>query len=266
MDANSLFRAGQLNDAIAASLQFVKSNPLDVGGRLFLAELLCFQADWERAERQLETVTKQSKDDAFFALLVRQLICGEIQREQVFLEGRAPHLVGELPLDAKLQLEACTELRYNQSAAELIAQAEAARKPVSGVADDQSFSVVRDLDDRLAGVLEVITTTGKYYWVPWSSVKVLEFHPPERPVDLIWRKASIEVENGPEGDVFIPVRYPNAASENWDDQLRLGRATSWLGDEGDAVVGIGQRMLLIGEEAKAILDLRKITISTSETS
>jgi type VI secretion system protein ImpE len=137
---------------------------------------------------------------------------------------------------------------------------------VAGVADQQTFDDIRDLDDRLAGVLEVITTTGKYYWVPWRSVKVLEFHPAERPVDLIWRKASIEVENGPEGDVFIPVRYPNPSSENWDEQLRLGRATTWLGDEGEAVVGIGQRMLLIGEEAKAILDVSKITISTSEPS
>lgn len=265
MDASRLFDAGKLTDAVDAALQHVKAKPLDIGGRFFLAELFCFQAEWERAEVQLNTITKQSNEDSLLAILLRQLICGEILREQVFLEGRAPQLVGELPLDAKLQLEICAELRNQRSTAPLIAEASHVRQQIHGSLNGQAFDDLRDLDDRIASVCEIITTTGKYYWVPWKSIKSLQFHAPERPADLLWRKASIEVEDGPEGDVYIPVRYPNPKSDQWDDQLRLGRATSWLGEEGDAILGLGQRMILVGDEAKAVMELDQILISQTES-
>lgn len=265
MDAKSLYSSGQLAEAVTAAFSSVKAKPADVGGRLFLAELLCFQADWERAEKQLETAATQSEDDGFFALLIRQLIRGEILREQVFTEGRSPQLVGELPEDAKLQLELCTALRLGQASdvAKMAQSAQAARHATSGQCNGHAFSEIRDLDDRVAGVVEVITATGKYYWVPWKSVKTLEFTKPERPSDLLWRKAAIDVEGGPEGDVFIPVRYPCPNAEGWDDQLRLGRATVWVGDESSAVTGLGQRMLLVGDDAMSGLDIDRIEIAGS---
>lgn len=263
MDVNSLYQSGQLAEAVTAAFTKVKGRPADVGARLFLAELLCFQGDWERAEKQFDAAAKQSHDDGFFALLIRQLIRGEILREQVFAEGRPPQLIGELPRDSALQLELCVALRDKQvsDAENLITAAQEARQPVNGVCNDQPFDDIRDLDDRMAGILEVITATGKYYWVPWQSVKLLEFSKPERPSDLIWRKASIDVENGPEGEVFIPVRYPFPNAEGWDDQLRLGRATSWSGNELGAVIGLGQRMLLVGDEAKGCLEIDTISIA-----
>lgn len=263
MDVNSLYSSGQLAEAVAAAFNVVKGKPTDVGARLFLAELLCFQGDWERAEKQLDTAAKQSQDDGFFALLLRQLIRGEIFREQVFTEGRSPQLVGELPKDASLQLEICAELRNQQNAARLVEEAQAERQAVCGQSNDQTFDDIRDLDDRMAGILEVITATGKYYWVPWKSVRTLEFSKPERPVDLIWRKASIDVENGPEGEVFIPVRYPCPNAPGWDDQLRLGRATTWQGEESGTVIGLGQKMYLIGDESKTALEIDKLAIASS---
>ena len=261
MDVNSLYSSGKLAEAVTAAISDVKGKPADVGARLFLAELLCFQGDWERAEKQLDAAAKQSQDDGFFALLIRQLIRGEILREQVFTEGRPPQLVGELPPDAKLQLEICTELRNHQSTAELVEAAQEARLPIAGKCNDQAFDDIRDLDDRMAGILEVITATGKYYWVPWKSVRTLEISKPERPVDLIWRKASIDVENGPEGDVFIPVRYPCPNAEGWDDQLRLGRATTWAGEGTGAVIGLGQKMILVGDETKSSLEIDTLAIA-----
>ncbi len=263
MDVNSLYSSGRLADAATAAMNVVKGKPTDVGARLFLAELLCFQGEWERAEKQLDAAAKQSQDDGFLALLIRQLIRGEILREQVFTEGRSPQLVGELPKDAKLQLEICTELRNHQNAAVLVEAAQDAREPIGGQCNDQPFDDIRDLDDRMAGILEVITATGKYYWVPWKSVKTLELTKPERPADLIWRKASIDVENGPEGEVFIPVRYPCPNAEGWDDQLRLGRATSWAGETTGAVIGLGQKMFLFGDEAKSALEIHRIAITTN---
>ena len=262
MDVNDLYSSGQLAEAVTAAIQVVKGKPADVGARLFLAELLCFQGDWERAEKQLDAAAKQSQDDGFLALLIRQLIRGEILREQVFTEGRSPQLVGELPDDAKLQLTICTELRNHQNTAELVEAAQVTREPIGGQCNDTPFDDIRDLDDRMAGILEVITATGKYYWVPLKSIKTLELTKPERPIDLIWRKASIDVEGGPEGEVFIPVRYPCPNDEGWDDQLRLGRATSWAGESTGAVIGLGQKMFLLGDEAKSSLEIDRIEIAT----
>ncbi len=193
-------------------------------------------------------------------MLVRQLIRGEILREQVFAEGRPPELVGELPKAATIQLEVCAALRAGQAAeaAELVEQAASVRVPSPLVFNGKNVDDFRDLDDRIAEVLEVITTTGKYYWVPWASLRQLEFSKPERPLDLIWRKAVIDVQNGPEGEVFIPVRYPGPNGEGWDDQLRLGRATSWHGGESSVVTGLGQKMYLVGDEAQSAMDIDSI--------
>ena len=261
MDVHSLYSAGQLGEAVTAAFNVVKGKPADVGARLFLAELLCFQGDWERAEKQLDTAAKQSQDDGFFAILLRQLIRGEILREQVFTEGRAPQLVGELPTDASLQLEIVAELRHQLDTSQLVEAAQKARHPIAGKCNDQPFDDIRDLDDRMAGILEVITATGKYYWVPWKSVRTLALSKPERPADLIWRKASIDVENGPEGDVFIPVRYPCPNAVGWDDQLRLGRATTWAGEGSGAVIGLGQKMILVGDETKSSLEIDNLAIA-----
>lgn len=261
MDVDSLYRSGQLAEAVPAAFSVVKARPADVGARLFLAELLCFQGEWERAEKQLETAAKQSHDDGFFALLLRQLIRGEILREQVFSEGRPPQLVGQLPPDAAMQLEICSQLRNQLDTSQLVEAAQQARFPVAGRCNGQSFEDIRDLDDRMASILEVITSTGKYYWVPWKSVRTLELAKPERPADLIWRKASIDVDSGPEGDVFIPVRYPCPNAIGWDDQLRLGRATTWSGEGPAAVIGLGQKMVLIGDDAKSILEIDNLAIA-----
>ena len=99
---------------------------------------------------------------------------------------------------------------------------------------------MRDADDLLAGNFEVLTTTGKYFWIPTERVLTLEFHAPKRPRDLIWRRVSMSVDQGPDGDVYIPVIY--AADETMTDLLRLGRETDWREDPDTPVRGIGQRL------------------------
>lgn len=263
MNPKDLYSAGKLDDAIQAALTAVKANPGDKNMRFFLAELLCFGGEWERADRQLDSVVQQSTDANLLALLFRQLIRAEIIRDQVFSEGRAPELVVALPRDAELQLELCAALRLKHGAdvPKLVSAAEEARGAPSGECNGQAFTGIRDLDDRIAGVLEVLTANGKYFWVPWASVKTLELEKPQRPMDLLWRKASIDVAEGPEGEVYIPTRYPGAASPDWDAQLRLGRSTAWRGDEDTAVTGMGLRMLLAGEEALSIMELTSLSLT-----
>jgi type VI secretion system protein ImpE len=83
------------------------------------------------------------------------------------------------------------------------------------------------------------------------------FHPPKRPRDLAWRRCSMSVTSGPDGDVYIPVTYVSEPDVT-DDAHRLGRETSWS-EEGDGPVrGFGQRLFLIGDEAMGIMNIDTI--------
>jgi type VI secretion system protein ImpE len=87
-------------------------------------------------------------------------------------------------------------------------------------------------------------------------VQTLEFHPPKRPRDLLWRRASMSVADGPDGEVYLPVVY--ATDDPMTDALRLGRETDWRQVEPGPVRGIGQRLFIVGEDAVGIMDLGNI--------
>ena len=82
-----LYQAGQLDEAMEASLALVKASPADVGLRFQLAELSCIAGDLDRADRQLDTVTNQDPKAAVGAALLRQLIRAELSRRECFFEG-----------------------------------------------------------------------------------------------------------------------------------------------------------------------------------
>jgi len=261
MDAQDLFSAGKLTEAIAAALEYVRNKPADVNARFFLAELLCFDAAWERADKQLDVMMQQASEPNLFAILFRQLMRGEVAREQIFRDGRAPELMVELPEYAKDQIRICLEFRTGDRAAAkaLADQVEAARPQFQGQVNGQAFSGgVRDLDDRIGVVAEFITPHGKCFWVPWESVKSIEFEKPGRPLDLLWRKAQVDIAGGPSGEVYLPVRYPMLDSAAAKSEVKLGRGTEWVGEEQEAISGIGQRMLLVGEDPIPILEIQSL--------
>ncbi|MGH8431368.1 MAG: type VI secretion system accessory protein TagJ, partial [Solimonas sp.] len=156
-------------------------------------------------------------------------------------------------------------------AGKLAQEAEEARIHPKGSLGDRPFDDMRDADDVLASSFEVITTTGKYYWIPPERVRLIECHPMKRPRDLFWRRATMEVADGPEGDVYLPAIYPpliapqaaDAAME-LADSLRLGRATDWrqLGDTGP-MQGVGAVTLLVGEEAFTWREIGKLSFQVS---
>ena len=116
------------------------------------------------------------------------------------------------------------------------------------------FDDFRDVDDLHAGFFEVLTTTGKYYWIPTERVASVEFEAPRRPRDLVWRRANMVVTDGPDGVVYIPALY-DSGKVDLGDELRLGRATEWGDEETDPVRGTGQRVFLIGDDAQPIMEL-----------
>ena len=74
MTAYELYRQARLTEAIEAALQKVKSAPNDIDARVLLCDLLCFDNQLERADRQLDVAAQQEAGLAAGIGLYRQLI------------------------------------------------------------------------------------------------------------------------------------------------------------------------------------------------
>jgi type VI secretion system protein ImpE len=254
--AGALFRAGRLTPAIEAANAILRHNPADIGGRLLLAELLVFNGDFERADTVLDAAAELDPVVTIGTAEFRQLLRAALARRQHAREGRLPEFLGELSPALRKSLAAQVALRAGDAreAASLAAEAEELRPRVAGRAGDSPFDDFRDVDDLCAGYFEFLTTTGKYFWVPTERVASVEFHPPGRPRDLAWRRATVSVIGGPDGDVYLPALYQTAQTAP-SDELRLGRLTDWIEPKEGPVQGIGQRVFLVGDEAVGIMDL-----------
>jgi type VI secretion system protein ImpE len=252
--AGALFRTGQLQDAVAAAQAAVRRAPTDVAARLLLAELLLFTGNLERIDTILDAAADIDTTTGVVVSEFRQLLRAEVARRQLFSDGRVPEFLGEPNESQRLALAALVALRAGDAAeaGRLAEQSEAARTRVPGQMGDLGFDDMRDADDLLSGSFEVLTVTGKYFWVPTDRVSSLELHAPKRPRDLFWRRASMAVADGPEGDVYLPVIYATGADT---DALKLGRASDWRSEPGGPVYGVGQRLFLVGEEAKTVMEL-----------
>ena len=263
-EAGRLFREGNLADALTAANAAVRKTPTDIGARILLAELLLFVGNIERVDVVLDACADLDPTAALVVAEFRQLLRGETARRQLFSEGRVPEFLGEPTAAQRLSLAAVVALRNGDAreAGKLAAEAEEARVHPNGIAGDGTFDDMRDGDDLLASCFEVITTTGKYFWIPPDRVLLLEFHPMKRPRDLFWRRATMQVANGPDGDVYLPTIYPPVASAAavLTDALRLGRATDWQqAGEGGPMRGLGAVTLLVGEETQTWLEMAKVS-------
>ena len=260
MTAAELYRAGKLAEAVDAASQELRSKPTDVDLRAFLVDLLAISGELERADKQLDALGRQVPEAAPAVAMARHLMRAAMARDEVFTQGRTPELLAPPPEHLELRMRALVEIRAGEwgPAAELLAEAEEKRPPLPGRTGEGSFDDFRDGDDLLGGIFEVLTSTGKYYWIPAETVQRLEPKPVERPRDLLWRRVGMEVASGPDGEVWIPAIYPDYGSD-LEPAARLGRLTEWRGGEGSPVLGVGLRTFLVGEEARTLLELDELT-------
>jgi len=260
MNAAELYREGQLAGAIAAATDEVKRHPGDAMPRGLLAELLCFAGEFERADKQLDVLSDLDPAAALGVSLFRQLLRGEQARQQFHAEGRLPEFLEPPSPRLKSHLEASIRIREGRpaEAAALLDTAEQQRPELPGACGESRFDDLRDIDDLTASFFEVLTSTGKYYWIPMERVETIEFYEPARPRDLLWRRAHLVVRGGPDGEVFLPVLYAGSPAAA-DDGIRLGGMTEWDGGEGAPIRGMGQRIFAVGEEDISILELKQIT-------
>lgn len=252
-------RAGELDQAIALMNAEVRQHPADVDRRGILAELLCISGNLERADAILDSISTLDPKSSVGVALFRHVIRAEQARQQFLQEGRLPEFTKRPTGAMELELRAAIALREGaeDEAAALLAEAETVRPQVTGSADGKRFDDFRDLDDLTAAHLEVLTATGKYYWIPLADVKSLEFRKPKRRRDFLWRRASVSVADGPEGEIFIPAVYPSAKG-GVADHFRLGYETDFVGKENGPKFGVGLRTFLIGDNAVTILELGRL--------
>lgn len=261
MNASECFQAGDLQAAITAMNAEVKQNPADINRRGFLCELLCFAGNFERADQQLDLMGTQDPQAMVGVALFRHLIRAEQARQQLHTDGRVPEFLTQPSPRIQLHLQASICLRENKpaEALQLLNQAEEQRPHLTGTCNGQPFEDLRDLDDLTASIFEVLTSNGKYYWIPMEDVELIELRPPARPRDLLWTRAHMVVHGGPDGEVYLPTLYAGSQKEN-DDRIRLGRLTDWKGGNGAPMQGVGQRTFLVGNEGHPILQLQALTI------
>jgi len=254
----SLFSAGRLDAALAAANQAVRRNPGDPAARVLLAELLVFVGNLERADAVLDAASAVDPRVAVAVAEFRQLLRAETARRQFWRDGRVPEFLGEPGEMEQSLLAALVALRAGDAAtaASHAEAAEAARPASPATIDGAPCADFRDADDLCAGVMEVLTTTGKYFWIPVARIAAITFHAPLRPRDLAWRRASMSVADGPDGDVYVPAIYAGSDADA-DDALRLGRATAWT--DTAPVRGSGQRVFLAGDAGPGIMDITTLS-------
>jgi type VI secretion system protein ImpE len=260
--AGNLFRVGKLAEAVDAAGAAVRKTPTDLGARVLLAELLLAAGNLERADVILDAASEADPGAAVVIAEFRQLLRAETARRQLYRDGRVPEFLGEPGEPERAALAALVALRGGDvaEAARLAATAEEARPRAAGTIAGKPIEDFRDADDLATGFFEVLTSTGKYFWIPTERVESLQFHAPKRPRDLIWRRASMSVQDGPDGEIYLPATY---ASDEPDlsAALRLGRETEWRELAPGLVRGVGQRVFLAGDDAVGIMDLTELSFA-----
>ncbi len=248
--AADLLKTGDLASARAQLVEEVKRKPSDPEARLALAEVLMLLGDWERADVHLDLASTQDPSWAQVSALLRQLVRAAAHRDDVFAHGRPPDLVADPTERIEAALRILAEQRDGGGAAALRAEADERFPPLAFTLDDAPVAGVRDLDDRLGDVLELLTSTGKYVWVSFDQVASLELRPPEHPRDRLWRAAELDLVDGTSGVVYLPMIYPAPAAE-MTDALRLGKETDWV-ERGGLNCGLGQKCWLVGDEMAVV--------------
>lgn len=233
MTPEQLYEAGRLDDAIEELGGRLRESPLDSRSRTFLFELLCYNGNFDRAEKHLDFLADHSEDARMGGFFLKTAIHAARERIEMFETGAFPAL-GEPPA------------------------------PPAGTLNGTPFTTIEDLDPRLGARLEVFAA-GQYMWIPFKHIARLVVEQPEKLRDRLWCTARIQT--GPEledldlGEILLPVVTP-LAFQHEDPLVRLGHTTVAVTDDrGERPEGA--RILLVDDEPVHLLDVRELVITSS---
>lgn len=253
-----MVKLGELDAAIDTTVKQLRDDPLNADVRAAYIELLCIRGDFEQADQQLDMMVRQHPDFLPGAVNLRQLIRAASARQDYYHGGATATLFAEpdAMFEAQLALRLAMTEKDVIGAAKAAALQEQRREPVAAMINGQHVNDIRDLDDSLGGYLELFGTDGKFYLVRFSEIELLTLQKPASLLDLIWRRSDIILKDGPQGEAFIPLSY--IASQSAAE--RLGRDTDWQQHSDQLVTGVGQKMLLAGDNALPLTELRQFEL------
>lgn len=264
MQAEELLKSGDLDATLSALQEAVRGDAGNPALRIFLFQLLSVRGDWNRAVAQLKVAAEMDQAATPMAQTYREGIICEVYREKVFSGEKEPLIFGEPQEWIALLVEA---LKANAAgnadqAAEIRARAFDAAPTSSGNVDGEPFEWIADADMRLGPVLEIVIN-GKYYWMPFTAIKKVEFEPPADLRDAVWTPCTITLVNGGDTVALIPTRYAGTV-ESGTSAEKLARATNWQDLGSDTFVGVGQRVLATNTGDLPIMDVRLLEMDVAE--
>ena len=256
-------KAGDPRAALEALQAKVRADASNAKLRVFLFQLLCVLGDWNRAIAQLKAAAGLDEGATMMAQAYREAIICEVYREKVFAGEKSPLILGEPESWLAHLIEAQKLLAQGnpKQAAALRQQAFDAAPTSSGVINGTRFDWIADADMRLGPVLEAVVN-GKYYWLPFSQIVSFEADEPCDLRDAVWTAGTLTLAGGGAVAAMIPTRYPG--SEQADGLSMLARATVWQDAGEETYTGLGQRLLTIGEQDIAIMDVRSLRMDGHE--
>jgi type VI secretion system protein ImpE len=257
---NNRQKNGDLKGCLQALQDSVRKNPADSKLRIFLAQVMMIQGDWDRALNQLKVIGEMEASALPMMHAYSSAIHCEKVRADVFAGTRSPLVFGD-PVDwIALQLRslALQGTGREQDAAKLREQAFELAPATSGTINGEAFEWIADADSRLGPVLEVLLNEA-YYWIPFERIARVTIEAPSDARDLVWVPAEFQWTNGGEAMGLIPTRYPGS-DKSEDAAIRLARKTEWSPAGPDAFTGLGQRLLTTDGPEIGLLELRELLL------
>jgi type VI secretion system protein ImpE len=251
-------RQGRLEDALASVESSIRKAPAEPKYRVLLFQILSLMGKWDRAMTQLKVLGDMDPKVLPMVQTYQTALLCEQLRADVFSGKRTPLLFGEPAQWAALLVQALVAGAQGQDAEAdaLHAQAFDQAPASTGKIDGQTFAWLADADVRLGPILEAIVD-GKYYWIPFSNLRLIKIEKPTDLRDLAWIPAYLTLTNGGELVSLIPTRYPGSETSQ-DPGIRMARKTDWQERKDGTSLGIGQRMLTTDQGDHPILEVRSI--------
>lgn len=276
MSAVDAFRQGDLEGALAALRDEVRSAPDDAKHRVFLFQLLAVQGDWDRALTQLNVARDLDPEATLMAQTYQELLHCEVLRQHVFSGKRSPMLFGEpeawmaqaleaLNHAAREDWEAANALRaeaWEQAPANPGTATLASASGEEDSGETVEFAWLADGDSRLGPLLEAVID-GRYYLIPFQRIQQIELEPPEDLRDVVWMPARFTWTNEGHTVGMIPTRYPGSESHP-DADVRLAKRTEWEEPSPECWHGIGQRLFMTDGPEFGVMNLRKLEFAKPE--
>lgn len=257
MDVSALIKAGRLSEARNRLIESVKSSPGDSGSRTLLFQVLAYCGEWDKCRRHLEVIAARETERSGAVGVCLDLLQAEGERLRVLNLETAPVYLPREPSFAQVHRDAMRDLQRGdlQAARQRFAEIDASRPVVAGTLNGKNFHGLRDVDIRLAHVLEAFAH-GRYVWIPLADLRELVLPRPKNLLDLLWAQAQVTTWEGLTINAHLPVLYPESFRHE-DEMVKLGRITDWEAPGEGMIRGHGQHVFEFGGQEVGLLEIRE---------